>query len=75
VTPHILLLTSLAGDRYLITIHSIATIDPQSDGTTLIHDINGVAYGAKESFDAIMGALGGLVMKPFVRTVMPKDLQ
>jgi len=48
---------------FWITIQSIATVHPLADGTTVIYDLSGQTYGARESFEAIVSALGGLVSR------------
>lgn len=63
MTPHILLLTDMAGVRFLLTIQAIENIAPLDQGCALYTTL-GERYEVRETFDAIVEVLGGLVMKP-----------
>ena len=75
MTPHILMLTSPDGGKYLITIQAIETIDPLIDGGCVIHSMLGGRYLCTEDFKAVTAMLGGLVMRPTTFTGVPSDLR
>ena len=72
MTPHLLLLTSRGGSTYLLTIASVATIERSEGGGCFIMLLSGDSVECTEEIDSIVNCLGGLVMKPFVRTSVPR---
>ena len=77
MTPHILLLTSTTGEKFLVTIQAIYTIEPRGEGCVVYTGSD--AYKVTEDFDTIVHTLGGLVMKPMrpitYETTLPPGLR
>lgn len=72
MTPHVLLLTSRGGSSYLLTLHSVASIEKHQGGGCFIMLVSGDSVECTESLDSIVTVLGGLVLKPYIRTTVPR---